>query len=222
MPKHVREVDIEISQSKSCYGERTHEAGICSTQCVETNKPTALTAVPVIPPVPNLVFNQQLNPINVIPAISPAPNIINNNDESYANLFCFGVFAYRISGIVYNNLTDNFPFMSYNGNVCFLIVYHYKANAILATPIAGLDGLTIFNAYQSMFQDLASKYFKPKLNVMDNHATKYIEKFFTKEECKLQLVEPHNHCVNATERAIQTFKDAFIAALAMTDRDFPL
>jgi hypothetical protein len=32
-------------------------------------------------------------------------------------------------------------------------------------------------------------------------------------------VEPHNNLVNAAEQAIQTFKNAFIAALAM---DFPL
>jgi hypothetical protein len=60
------------------------------------------------------------------------------------------------------------------------------------------------------------------MNVMDNQATKYIKKFLTKKECDLQLVEPHNHHVNATERDIQTFKDAFIAALATTDREFPL
>ena len=35
-------------------------------------------------------------------------------------------------------------------------------------------------------------------------------------------MEPHNHHVNAAERAIQTFKDTFIAALATTDKDFPL
>jgi hypothetical protein len=66
------------------------------------------------------------------------------------------------------------------------------------------------------------KGFKPKLNVMDNQATKYIKKFLTTEECKLQLVEPHNHCVNTAEQAIQTFKDAFISTLPMTDCDFPL
>ena len=38
----------------------------------------------------------------------------------------------------------------------------------------------------------------------------------------MQLVEPHNHHVNTAEWAIQTFKDAFIAALATTDRNFPL
>ena len=57
---------------------------------------------------------------------------------------------------------------------------------------------------------------------MDNQATKHIKQFLSENDCKLQLVEPHNHRVNAAERAIQTFKDAFIAALATTDVDFPL
>ena len=57
---------------------------------------------------------------------------------------------------------------------------------------------------------------------MDNQATKHIKAFLAKQNCDLQLVEPHNHRVNAAERAIQTFKDAFIAALATTDVDFPI
>jgi hypothetical protein len=75
---------------------------------------------------------------------------------------------------------------------------------------------------RSPYRLVEAKGFKPKLNVMDNQATKHIKQFLTKNECKLQLVEPHNHRVNAAERAIQTFKDAFIAALATTDSDFPL
>ena len=136
--------------------------------------------------------------------------------------FCYGAFANRQSGVVYNDLTGSFPFVSFDGSVCFLVMYHYKANAIMATPISGLDDKTIFNAFKKNFDELAAKGFKPKLNVMDNQATKQIKIFLTKEECKLQLVEPHNHRVNAAERAIQTFKDAFISALATTDRDFPL
>jgi hypothetical protein len=57
---------------------------------------------------------------------------------------------------------------------------------------------------------------------MDNQATKHIKKILTEHECKLQLAEPHNHRINAAERAIQTFKDAFIAVLATTDSEFPL
>ena len=57
---------------------------------------------------------------------------------------------------------------------------------------------------------------------MDNQATKHIKQFLTKNDCKLQLVKPHNHHVNVTERVIQTSKDAFISALATTDSNFPL
>ena len=45
-----------------------------------------------------------------------------------------------------------------------------------------------------------------------------------KEEAKIgvQLVEPHNHRVNAAERAIRTYKSHFIAGLCTCDDDFPL
>jgi len=48
---------------------------------------------------------------------------------------------------MYNDLTGNFPFMSLDGSVCFLVMYHYEANAIFAIPIAGLDDVTTFKAY---------------------------------------------------------------------------
>ncbi len=89
-------------------------------------------------------------------------------------------------------------------------------------PITGLDDVSIYTAYKQQVELLTSKGFKPKLNIMDNQATKHIKMFLTKNDCKLQLVQPHNHRVNAAEQAIQTFKDAFIAALATTDSNFPL
>jgi hypothetical protein len=145
-----------------------------------------------------------------------------DEDESIANVFCFGAFADKNSGILYYNLTGLFPFMLYNGSICIFILYQYESNAILGTPIAGLDNISIFKAYKKQFENLAAKGFKPKLNVMDNQATKHIKKFLNNNECKLQLVELHNHRVNAAERAIQTFKDAFFPALATTNSNFPL
>ena len=92
----------------------------------------------------------------------------------------------------------------------------------MVKAIANVDDCSICEAYKEIFETLENKGYKPKMNVMDNQATKYIKKFLTEKECDLQIVEPHNHRVNAAERAIQTFKDAFIAALATTDQDFPL
>jgi hypothetical protein len=174
-----------------------------------------------------------LDPVPVVLPVDAAPQahhrlpsgpnlIADDEDQSIANIFCYGAFADKHSGIVYHDLTGSFPFMSFDGSVCFFVLFHYESNAILATPIAGLDDMSIFKAYQAYFVQLEQKGFKPKLNVMDNQATKHIKKFLTENDCRLQIVEPHNHRVNAAERAIQTFKAAFIAALATTDSDFPL
>jgi hypothetical protein len=124
--------------------------------------------------------------------------------------------------VVSNNLTGLFPFMSLDGSVCFFVLYHYETNMILATPVVGLDNKSIFNAYKMQFDNLTSKGYKLKINIMDNQATKHIKEFLMDQQCQLQLVEPHNHRLNAAKRAIQTFKDAFIAALTTTNSDFPL
>ncbi len=69
----------------------------------------------------------------------------------------------------------DFPFILFDKSICYLIMYMYEPNVILATPIAGLDNTSIYNAYKSNFEELASKGFKPKLNVMDNQAIKHIK-----------------------------------------------
>ena len=115
------------------------------------------------------------------------------DDKSIANVFCFGTFTNNVMGGVYSNLTGNFPLMSLDGNVCFFIMYRYRTNTILATLIANLDDKSIFEAYKTNFEMLEAKGYKPQVNIIDNQATKFIKQFLTKNECTLQLVEPHNH-----------------------------
>ncbi len=179
--------------------------------------PVAQLLPPVLPLFDNI-------PVYPGPAYSaqPGPNAIADNaDKSITNIFCFGAFADRNSGIVYHNLTGPFSFMSFDG-VVFFVLYHYESNAILANPITGLDNMSIFTAYKTYFEELRAKEFKPQLNIMDNQATKHIKKILTKNKCKPKVVELHNHHVNTAKRAIQTFKAAFIAAFASADSDFPL
>ena len=82
--------------------------------------------------------------------ITTMPNLIGDDEDnaSNANVFCFGAFADKQSGVMYNNITRSFPFMSLDGSVCFLVMHHYEATAIFAIPIAGLDNVTIFEAYK--------------------------------------------------------------------------
>ncbi len=153
----------------------------------------------------------------------PQPPFIEDiDDESIANVFCFGTFADKNTGVVYNDCTGNFPFISLDGNVCFFVMFHYETNAIFATPIPGLDSENILNAYKKNIEYLVSKGYTPKINVMYNQAIKAIKLYLTPQQCCLQLVEPGNHRVNAAEQAIQTFKNGFIGALGTTNVDFPI
>jgi hypothetical protein len=81
-------------------------------------------------------------------------------------------------------------------------------NSTLATLIPSLNLSSILAAYKKNFEYLKEKGYKPKLNIMDNQAAKVIEAYLTPQQVGLQLVEPHNHHINAAKRAIQTFKKA--------------
>jgi hypothetical protein len=57
---------------------------------------------------------------------------------------------------------------------------------------------------------------------MDNKCSTAVEQYVRLEKINIQLVPPHNYQANAAERAIATFKEHFIAALATVDQLCPL
>ncbi|KAL7461179.1 hypothetical protein ACHAXS_002716 [Conticribra weissflogii] len=75
-------------------------------------------------------------------------------------------------------------------------------------------------AFQEQVTYLKKKGLKPKFNVIDNIVSKAVQQFLEEENINVQIVKPHNHQVNAAVRAIQTFKDHFIARLCTTDKQF--
>ncbi len=89
------------------------------------------------------------------------PNVIEDNmdNQTDANLFCFAAFADKHTITLYNNFTRTFPFMLLEGNVWFLVVYHYESNAILALTISGFRDDIIFQAYKQIYEMIESKGF---------------------------------------------------------------
>jgi hypothetical protein len=77
-------------------------------------------------------------------------------------------------------------------------------------------------SYDHIHQELTSKGFKPKLQTLDNEASAALKNFLTTNDVEYQLVPPHWHRRNAAERAIQTFKEHFVAGLSSVDPNFPL
>jgi hypothetical protein len=76
--------------------------------------------------------------------------------------------------------------------------------------------------YDLIHQELTSKGFKPKLQTLDNEASSAFKNFFTTHDVEYQLVPPHCHRRNASERAISTFKKHFVEGLESVDPDFTL
>jgi hypothetical protein len=57
---------------------------------------------------------------------------------------------------------------------------------------------------------------------MDNECSKAVEQHIRSNKMEIQLVPPHNHCIDAAKCAISTFKEHFVAALATVNMLCPL
>jgi hypothetical protein len=196
--------------------KRPHQ-GIHSTRCSIAPTSLNIEPVPLAPALHDLDTSQGSHPSR-----PPTANFIEPDGDTAVNVFCFSAFADKRTGILYSDLTGTFPFMSLEGNVCFLGAYHYETNAILALPIKNFTDKCILSAYKKQFELLKSKGHKIRLNVMDNQASRVIKEYLTLQPCENLLVKLNNHKLNAAKRAIQTFKAHFISALAMTDSKCPL
>jgi hypothetical protein len=91
-----------------------------------------------------------------------------------------------------------------------------------AAPMKSRSASEWIKAYEHIHQELTSKGFKPKLKTLDNKESTALKSIFTTNDVEYQLVPPHCHRGNASERAIHTFKEHFVAGLASVDPYFPL
>jgi hypothetical protein len=141
--------------------KRPHQ-GIRSTTAQQTHPPPSGRQEPTVHAAPiadkdswidNISETSiQVGPFNHGPAV-----LVEDDNSSVGNMFCFAAFADKRTGVLYDNLTGSFPYMSLEGNVCYLIVYRYESNAILGLPISGFDDNTVFAAYKIQFEFLESK-----------------------------------------------------------------
>jgi hypothetical protein len=95
--------------------------------------PMAQPSPPVLPLFDNI-------PVYPGPAYGtrPGPNVIvDDNDKSIANIFCFGTFADKNSGVIYHDLTGLFPFMSFDRSVIFLYSTTMNPMPSMQSPSSG-------------------------------------------------------------------------------------
>jgi hypothetical protein len=103
-----------------------------------------------------------------------------------------------------------------------LVVYDYDTNNVLTEPTKSRDDQEMVRAYNKLIQELVDRGFKPRLQRLDNECSSALRSLLNQHDIQFQLAPPHMHRHKAAKRAIQTFKNHFIAGLCSVDPTFPL
>ena len=127
-----------------------------------------------------------------------------------------------LSGKVFTDQTGKFPVTSSKGSKYAMVLFAHNINAILAKPIKNRSQEEIMRATKKLHEYLTDRGFKPQVQILDNECPEALKKYFRENNVTYQLVPPHIHRNNSTERAIVTFKDHLVAGLSSIDPSSPM
>jgi hypothetical protein len=118
--------------------------------------------------------------------------------------------------------TGRFPAISTKGNQYILVMISEGTNYIKCIPIPSRTKHSYLKAHQEALQFYEEHGCKPTFQRMDNETSNAFMEHLRTNKITIDLVPPHQHRRNKAERAIQTFKNHFVAALAGVDPNFPM
>ena len=130
--------------------------------------------------------------------------------------------ATDLSGKVYTNQTGRFPVTSIRCFKYIMVAYDHDSNTIHAEPMKNRSGPELLKGYTAIHNLLSERGLAPKMHYLDNECPTFLQKFMTEKDERFQLIPPHLHRRNSVERAIQTFKNHFIAGIASVNKNFPV
>jgi hypothetical protein len=145
---------------------------------------------------------------------NPSP-IETKTPECYASIF-------EANGQVFSDQTGRFIIPSSSGNNYVMVLYDYDSNSIFSQPFKNRTVKCILEAYKILHAHLTQVGLKSRLQRLDNECSKILKNCMYEKEVDFQLVPPGMHRRNATERAIHTFQNHFIAGLCSVDKAFLL
>ena len=121
----------------------------------------------------------------------------------------------------YFDATGRFPFQSEEGYE-YMLVSVYK-NYIHVEPMVDRRAPSYVAAYRSTINFFRSKGHILSVCRLDNESSVILENFFNEEvKMDFNFIAAGNHRANKAERAIQSWKNHFIAGIATIDPDFPM
>jgi hypothetical protein len=115
-----------------------------------------------------------------------------------------------------------FPKKSSKGNQYIMVLTESDSDVILVETMKNCSSGEMIWAYQKLIDRLHATAIVPKHHILDNKCSDEFKETIKCNKMTYQLVPPHNHHHNHTKKAIQTFKDHFVAILCRAGKEFPL
>jgi hypothetical protein len=72
-----------------------------------------------------------------------------------------------------------------------MVVYLFDCNYINTVAMKSKSASEWLKSFGGIFQELTASVFKPKLQTMDNEASKALKSYFMENDTTYQLVPPH-------------------------------
>lgn len=130
----------------------------------------------------------------------------------------------ELKNMIASDLPGRFPITSARGNKYMFILYDHDSNYIHVEPMKSRKAEEMVRAFAVCYKVLTDAHFHAKEIRLDNEISQLFKDHLEKRPVPIpyQLVAPSDHRANPAERAIQSFKNHFIAMLSGTDESFPL
>ena len=123
---------------------------------------------------------------------------------------------------IYADQAGKFPYGSSRGFQYQMILYHVDGNSIWVEPIENKTEDELILAWSWVLLHMKACGQRPQHQVLDNKISAAYKSAITTSGMSYQLVPPNDHQRNIAEKAIQTWKDHFVATLSGTANNFPL
>ena len=104
--------------------------------------------------------------------------------------------------LMYTSQTGRFPKKSSRGHQYIMVLIEINSNAILVEAMKNRTTGEMIRAYQVLVERLRSAGVNPTMHILDNECSAEFKERIKSNKMKYQLVPPHDHRQNITEKEI--------------------
>ena len=128
-----------------------------------------------------------------------------------------------VSVHISSDQTGILPSVSIRGNRSVMVLYKYYTNAILTYPLKNITTKEFLRTQTRIIQYLLDRGLKPKALHNNKTSSPRSSNFFSKaNSVNCQIFQPHDHCMNQSKNAIDTWKCQFLGGNSGMEPSFPI